>query len=309
MSNPETERDLLRWAAASAHAHDDEDAEIIAVNVIEVPDQTSLAQDMEFEEERVQRQQELLDAARDIAADLEVGLRTRAIVGRNAAADILDVIEDEAADHVVLGWTGSRSTREHILGSNIDPIVERAPCETTLLKLSTAADASTAGSVRDLYSIEGDDEDVEVVVLAGEGPHAPVAARRAGEFVAASDGQLSLRLLNVQTDSDDSETDSRERGEAVIENLAERAGIEYMNYETTVLTADESAVRETILDAVSECDIVSVGATRTGAVSQALFGSIPEAIGEHVEGTVVMARGSEEAPRSIRDALVERLAT
>jgi len=308
VSNPGTEQDLLRWAAASAHAHEDDEAEIVAVNVIEVPQQTSLSQDLEFEEERVERQQELLDAARDIASELDVGLRTRAIVGRNAATDILEVIKTEAADHVVLGWTGSRSTREHILGSNIDPIVERAPCETTLLKLQRNLDSAEVGSVRELYEIGVDDEEGEVVVLAGEGPHAPVATRRAAEFVAASDGRLTLRLLNIQTIDDESATDPMKRGEAIIEELVTQAGIEDTEYETTVMTAEKDQVRETILDAISGYEIVSVGATQTSTVSQALFGSIPEAIGESVDGTVVMARGPAEAPRSVRDALVERLA-
>lgn len=55
-ANPNTERDLIRMAAASVYAHDDENAEIVAVNVIEVPQQSSLAQNGEFEEERVERQ-------------------------------------------------------------------------------------------------------------------------------------------------------------------------------------------------------------------------------------------------------------
>lgn len=88
IANPETEYDLLRMAAASAHAHEGEHAEVIAVNVIEVPRQTSLSQDLAFEEERVERQQELLDSARDIAADLDIGLQTRAIAGRNAGSII-----------------------------------------------------------------------------------------------------------------------------------------------------------------------------------------------------------------------------
>lgn len=110
IANPQTERNLLRFAAASAHAHETEEAELIAVNVIEVPQQTSLAQNVEFEEERVRRQQELLEQDRDIAADLDIGLRTRAVVGRDAGSAILDVIEDEEADHVVLGWRGAKTT-------------------------------------------------------------------------------------------------------------------------------------------------------------------------------------------------------
>jgi amino acid transporter/nucleotide-binding universal stress UspA family protein len=289
VANPATEQDLLRLAAASAHAHDDENAEVVAVNVIEVPDQTSLSQEVQFEEERVERQGELLDEARDIAADLHVGLRTRAIVGRNAGSVILDVIEEEAADHVLLGWQGHRSTREHVLGSTIDPVVGRASCEVTLVKLGP----------------EGTRGEGDLVVLAGEGPHAPVAARRAGEFVESAPRETSLTLLNVQQSDDDHDVDVHARGKAIIDALAEQGGIADVDYDERVLVADD--VVGTILDVADEYDSICVGATRSGALTQALFGSIPERVGERTSGTVVMARGPEESPLSIREAIVERL--
>ncbi|MFB6308041.1 MAG: amino acid permease [Haloarculaceae archaeon] len=285
VANPETERDLLRMAAASAHAHEDGHAEVVAVNVIEVPRQTSLSQDLTFEQERVERQQELLESARDIAADLDIGLRTRAIVGRDAGDAILDVIEEERADHVLLGWQGTRSRREHVLGSTIDPVVGRAPCDATLVKLPDDGDS------------EGD-----IMVLAGEGPHAPVAARRAAEFVAAAE-DTSLTLLNVQSPGTDEDDDPIERGERVIEEVVDRAGLE--EYETEVVVAED--MEDAILSAAAEYDTICVGATRSGAISQAVFGSLPERIGEEVAETVVMARGPEESPMSIRQALLRRL--
>jgi APA family basic amino acid/polyamine antiporter len=291
VANPETEQDLLRMAAASAHAHEDEQAEVIAVNVIEVPRQTSLSQDLTFEEERVERQQELLDSARDIAADLDIGLQTRAIVGRNTGSVILDVIEEENADHVLLGWQGTRSRREHVLGSTIDPVIGRAPCDATLVKLGPEDGRG-----------EGD-----IMVLAGQGPHAPVAARRAAEFVSAADDDASLTLLNVQapeTDADD-DTSPTERGEAVVEELAERAGIKYMSYDTEIRVAEDT--EQTIIDAAEEYDTICVGATRSGAISQAVFGSLPETVGAEVDRTVVMARGPEESAMSVREALLRRL--
>ncbi|WP_132060898.1 amino acid permease [Halorussus amylolyticus] len=290
VANPETEQDLLRMAAASAHAHEDEQAEVIAVNVIEVPHQTSLSQDLTFEEERVERQQELLHSARDIAADLDIGLQTRAIVGRNAGSVILDVIEEENANHVLLGWQGTRSRREHVLGSTIDPVVGRAPCDATLVKLGP----------------EGGRGEGDIMVLAGKGPHAPVAARRAAEFVSAAD-DASLTLLNVQppeTESDE-DTTPTERGEAVIEELAERAGIQYMSYDTEIRVAENT--EQAIIDAAGEYDTICVGATRSGAISQAVFGSLPETVGAGVNRTVVMARGPEESPMSVRQALLRRL--
>jgi APA family basic amino acid/polyamine antiporter len=293
VANPNTERDLIRMAAASAHANGGP-AEIVAVNVIEVPQQTSLAQDLAFEEERVERQRELLDAARDVAADLDVGLRTRAIVGRNVGTAILDVIEEEGADQVLLGWKGFRSRREHVLGSTIDPVVGRAGCDTTL---------ATFGS-------REDQEPEDVVVLAGEGPHAPVATRRATEHADAANGDVSLTLFNVQepVEGDDgsaAEETPAERGAAAIDDLAETAGLAPGDYERRVAVAGN--VESTILDVVDEYDAVYVGATETGSVSQAVFGSLPERIGETADGTVVMARGPDESPVSIREAVVRRL--
>ncbi|WP_136688370.1 amino acid permease [Halorhabdus amylolytica] len=288
IANPETERDLLRKAAASAHAHDG-DAEIVAVNVIEVPDQTSLAQDLTFEEERVDRQQELLEAARDVATDLDVGLRTRAIVGRDAASAVLNVVEEENADQVLLGWTGKRSRRDHVLGSTIDPVVSRATCDVTLVKRGAAADS-----------------DEEVMVLAGEGPHAPVAAQRAAEYVDATDG-ASLTLLNVQppAEGDEAAASPVEEGEALIENLIERADLTETTYETRVVVEEDA--EDAIIEAAAEYDTVCAGATRESAISQALFGSLPERLGTELDRTVVVARGSERSPMSIRDAIIKRL--
>jgi nucleotide-binding universal stress UspA family protein len=103
VANPNTERFLLRLGAAIASGHADangREAELIAVSVIEVPQQTSLQQGIQYEEERVERQQELLKNARDMAEDLGIGIRTRAIVGRSVGDVVLDVIEETDPDHV-----------------------------------------------------------------------------------------------------------------------------------------------------------------------------------------------------------------
>ncbi|MFW5896012.1 MAG: amino acid permease [archaeon] len=291
VANPETGADLIRLAAASAHANADEEAELIAVNVIEVPQQTSLSQDVAFEEERIEAQRELLEQARGVAENLEIGIRTRSIVGRDAGEIILDVIDEEGADHVLLGWRGARSTREHVLGSTIDPIASRAGCDVTLVKMGPRG---TRG--------HGD-----MVVLAGEGPHAPYAARRAAEFARIAPSETTLTFLNVQRPDDEvtDEEELRTRGQETIETTLDDVDLEGVTYDTRVVVSDE--VEATLLEVVDEYDTVCVGATRAGAVSQALFGSIPETIGEQADGTVAIARGPEESPRSIREAIVERL--
>jgi APA family basic amino acid/polyamine antiporter len=100
-----------------------------------------------------------------------------------------------------------------------------------------------------------------------------------------------------------------EKGEGVPDTLpveqAERAGIQYMSYDTEIRVAENT--ERAIIEAAEEYDTIGVGATRSGAISQAVFGSLPETVGAEVDRTVVMARGPEESPMSIREALLRRL--
>ncbi|ELY57404.1 amino acid permease [Natronolimnohabitans innermongolicus] len=284
VSNPETERPLLKYAAASA-AGEDVAGELVAVNVIEVPPQTSPAQ-IEFEEERVDRQRQLLDTARDVAEDLDVSIRTRAIVGRSAGDTLLNVVDEEDADHILLGWAGERRRRDVIFGSTIDPLLERAPCDVTLVKDPT----------------ESPDD---IVTLAGTGPNASTSARRAGELHRAFPDS-TLTLLNVQPEPDEeAEIDPDDVGHETIEDVADEALLRDDEYQSRVVVADE--IQDTLVGAVAEYDAVVVGATGTSTVAQALYGSIPQRIVTESDGTVIMARGEQRTPRTFRQAIIQRL--
>jgi len=256
--------------------------------VIEVPPQMSPSQ-IEFEEERVDAQQQLLRNARDIATDLDLPVRTRAIVGRNAGDILLSVLGEEDADHVLLGWSGERNRRDIIFGSTIDPLLEKAPCEVTLIK-------------------DPSERPDSIVTLAGGGPHAVASAKRAGELNRAF-ADTSLSLLNVQAtadgESDDDTVDPETAGAELIESLAADAGLDAEEYEQRVIVTD--SVRETLIDTVTEYDTICVGATGTSTVAQALYGSIPQQIVKESDGTVLMARSENRAPRTFRQALVQRL--
>ena len=75
-------------------------------------------------------------------------------------------------------------------------------------------------------------------------------------------------------------------------------------YEARV-TLSENVV-EALLAETAGFDLVSVGATRSTTLAQALFGSIPERIGEEAAATVAIVRGPREEPRTVVEALVER---
>ncbi len=292
VANPATEATLIKYAAASAYGHSGK-TELIAVNVIEVPPQMSPEQ-IEFEEERVERQQELLESARETANTLDIPLRTRAMVGRDAGSALLSVIEEEDADHVLMGWGGSSRRRDAIFGTTLDPVIERAPCEVTLVTNPRRSPG-------------------RIVALAGGGPNAPVAARRAGELARTFD-DASLTLLNVQPPAEEASSPEEELeeqgspttdGEEAISEVATKAALNENEYESKVIVSE--TIRETLLNTVREYDTVGVGATGQSFAARTLYGSIPQTIVEESDGTVVIARDADRSPRTVREALREVL--
>jgi len=238
----------------------------------------------------VRLQQHLLDRARDASEDLGVPVRTRAIVGRSAAKVLLDVAreEEEEADQLLLGLTGTRRRRDVVFGTTVDPILERAPCEVTLVRKPH--------------------EPTEVVALAGRGAHAPVAARQGAELARAFGADL--RLLNVQggepgEDEEGQPLDPLDIGRDTVVGVAEEAGLADDQYDVDVRVAAD--VRDELLAAVEDVDTLAVGATGRSLVAQALYGSVPQAVASKTAGTVLMARGAQRTPRTLREAVVQRL--
>jgi APA family basic amino acid/polyamine antiporter len=91
-------------------------------------------------------------------------------------------------------------------------------------------------------------------------------------------------------------------------SVEQREAVAAAIFETVYEELDDiTAVEETILAAVDEYDTICVGAIRTGPVSQAVFGSLPETVGEETDRTVLMARGPEESAMSVREAIARRL--
>ncbi|EMA46029.1 amino acid permease [Halococcus saccharolyticus] len=272
VANPETQRELLRLAAATARAHADEGTpELIAINIIEVDPST----ERNIASERLEHQRTLLANARDIAAEMHVDLRTSAITAEQAGEAILDVIEEETADQTLLGWSGTLDREEHAFSSTIDPVVKQAPCDVSLVEIQQPSIGTP-------------------VALAGPGPHSPVAARRAVDF--ATVDETIPTLLNVQPPNNDGDITPTERGTAAIRWVAERAGLAPDEYESEVIIARDA--ESAILDAVEEYDTVCVGLSEQRDISRILFGSIAERISQEATGNVGIIRGTKRLDQS-----------
>lgn len=279
VANPDTQRGLIRLAAATAHANSDEGTpELVAVNVLQVaapsPQQNIAA-------ERLDHQHELLATAQGFAEEMDVSLRTKAVTGQHVGETILEALDEEDADQVLLGWQGTLTREGHVFGPNLDSVVDRAPCEVSLVTLHDTPIGTP-------------------VALAGPGPHSPVAAQRASDF-ATVDGTVPT-LLNVQRSMADAAGTPIERGEAVIADIAEQAGLTPDEYTTEVVVDDE--IEPAILEAVNGYDTVCVGLSERSDASRIMFGTIAERISQEATGNVSIVRGAYASP-SFSDETVE----
>lgn len=213
-----------------------------------------------------------------------MGIRTRAIIGRDAGDVLVDVVREERADQVTIGWSGERRAGSAILGSTIDTVADESECEVNLVRAV-------------------DERPDRVVVLVGQGPHSSLAVRRGRDIAEAR--ELDLVVVNVQPpDGEEGET-PEDAGRALIRGVADRVGVDPEEYESQVWVGDD--VTATILTNVRREDLVCLGATRSTAVARALFGSIPERIASQAPGTVAVVRGPQYRPRSLLQAIAERL--
>jgi len=264
VANPETQRGLLRLAAATARAHEDDGIpELVAVNVIEAES----APERNVASDRLDSQRALLETTRELATEMDVRLRTSAIVAEDAGDALVTIIRENDADQALVGWEGQLKHRERVFGPTLDTVVTQAPCDVSLVKIENDAIGTP-------------------VSLAGSGPHAPAAARRAADSATVSDAVAVL--LNVQQRTGDEQTNQVKRGQETIRSVAERGGVDAEEYESVVVVAAD--VESAIMEAVQEYDTVCVGLSEKSELSRAMFGSLAERISQEISGNVAIVR-------------------
>ncbi len=259
--NPTTQRRLLRLAAATARTHaDDGPPELVAVNVTG----TEPSPERNVASDRLTGERDLLTNAERVAAEMGIDLDARSMIAADPGEAIVEVIEETDAAQAVLGWEGSTSDGDKTFGSTLDTVVERAPCDVSLVELEGEIDRPVA--------------------LAGPGPHAPVAAQRAVEF--ATVDNTTATLLNVQPQTDDD--DPVAVGQRAIEWVAQQADLDPADYETEVVVGDN--VPSAVADAVGAYDTVCVGLSEHETDDRIEIGSVARRVSRDASGNVAIVR-------------------
>lgn len=267
IANPKTSQTLLQFAAMAARFHD---AELLLVHVITLPQQSPY----EIGQEYVKRARDsVIDKAVEQAESYGVSTSSLIRIARKPAKAIIDTVEEHEIDLVVMGWKGSSSHPQTVIGSNIDNVMRDADCD--------------------------------VVVMRGEGfskldnIFIPIAYPRQARLMLEigemfEDSQnTEIELYHMISPELDQDAERRaDRLNQLYEGLAEldpgpdaaREANRMINIEVT------RTIVNTIVDRSSHYDLTIIGAAREGWFQKLVAGTRTEQIARQTTGPLLLVK-------------------
>lgn len=212
------------------------------------------------------------------------------ITGRQAGAAILNVVRELSPDLLLVMWRGSPSRGRYLLGSTLDPLIQYAPCNVAVLRLSRsgqgASESSAATSAADSAAADAFAARMagpeSVLVPTGGGPNAALAIRIALEL--GSDTRITaLRVANTNLGP----TAVSAEWDSVNESLGRWSAVDRVH--PRVILAP-SPIEGIVREAREGYDLVLVGATRESLVDRLLFGNLPQALARELDVPLLIVR-------------------
>ncbi|MFQ5921844.1 MAG: amino acid permease [Anaerolineales bacterium] len=257
----------------------DQDGEVLALHVVQVPPQLSLGDGRLF----LKESRPLLDVAIERAKEREVPVHTIIRLGRSVAEAVRLTAVENASDLMVLGWPGYTNSSGKLFGSVIDPIVDNPPTDVVVVRHRRWRPLK-----RILVPVTGGLNSRRAVILAAS------MAR------AESPEDITLTILHVLPLG----KNHRERilGQRAID--ASQEGVEYDHIETRMVQSGERAVA--ILEASEGYDLIVIGASEEPLLRNFMVGTLAERVARDAKVTVMMVkRRSSPLHSFVRQTILE----
>jgi nucleotide-binding universal stress UspA family protein len=187
------------------------------------------------------------------------------LVARSPAQGLLAAVDETDPAALVVGWQEGTSRADAVLGTTIDTLIERAPCDLYIERVGQEADGV----------------DSILLPVAG-GPHVEPAARIAGAIAARNDARVLVYA--VETNDIDATANASAGRDAVLD-------VADVPTETEVEPADD--VTAAVVEAAAAHDVVVLGTTRQSSLRRKLAGSVPRRVVDRTDATVILGRNGE----------------
>ena len=234
-------------------------AEINLLHMVKVPDQVPLS---DAERYMFTGKEAIVEIMLYLAPLFPVNSTIRYC--RNIARGIISAVREKRTNMLIMGWHGKMHGQEYSLGSTLDPVIERSPCDIVILK-----DCGNLCAKRILVPIAG-------------GPNCEFALEMA--HILAESDDTEIVAFNVVTGKHDPDLNM------LVENTEKSHNIEPGRFEIKIKRHRD--VIETILDEAKNYDLVVVGATEQSVFNQFFKSSIPEALAQRCRKPFVMVKAA-----------------
>jgi len=255
LANPATERHLITLASAIAKQND---GTVVAVNIANVPDQTSL--EAARERGAYDAANDLLDRARADAETFGVEVETHVVLSHRTFEEVFDAARTYGADVTVMGWGENAHGSPGRAESAIDELADSLPCDFLV------------------FRDRGFDPSRILVPTAG-GPDSELSAAVAKTLRAEFDADVTL--LHV--------ADDEAEGRAFLEGWAGEHGLS-----DAALRIETGDVEDGIARAAGDATMLVIGATERGLLSRLVRGSLVLDVLYDVECSVLLAETKRE---------------
>jgi amino acid transporter/nucleotide-binding universal stress UspA family protein len=263
ISNREEVVPLMTVANAIAKAHD---GDILALSVIEVPEQLPISEGGRF----IGSKRQILEIADKYGTEHDVPVSIKARVTHKPHMAILDTIREERANLVVMGWRGYTLRKDKLLGTTLDPLTEKAPCDIAVVKLR---------------EIDGIDS---IFVPTAGGPHARFAMTLGMEIAKHSGASLVAGTIIPSDATQEREAQANKLIDEMILSLGEEIST---NVERRIIRSDSIAAA--LIRESGQHSLTLIGASNESIWGQLRLGSIPENVSRRSSRTVVIVRKYE----------------